>query len=60
MAKQNWLNKQLDQASTTVRSWSDWKRETIKSQISKSGGSTTSHNDGTQQEKGGEVSKDRK
>lgn len=33
MAKHNWLNKQLDQANTVVRSWSQWKRETIRSQI---------------------------
>jgi len=45
MAKQNWLNKQLDQASTVVRSWSEWKRETIKSQIADiaPGGTSANH-----------------
>jgi hypothetical protein len=44
MAKQNWLNKQLDQASTVVRSWSEWKRETIRSQIADIAGVGTSTN----------------
>ncbi len=44
MAKQNWLNKQLDQASTVVRAWSEWKRETIRSQIADIAGVGTSTN----------------
>jgi hypothetical protein len=42
MAKGNWLNKQLDHASSVVRSWSEWKRETIRSQISDVGTSVRS------------------
>jgi hypothetical protein len=42
MAKSNWLNKQLDNASSVVRSWSEWKRETIRSQIADVGTSVRS------------------
>jgi hypothetical protein len=33
MAKSNWLDRQLDYARSVVRSWSEWKREMIRSQI---------------------------
>jgi hypothetical protein len=42
MAKQSWLNKQLDHASTVVRSWSEWKRQTLRSQIANVGGTGSS------------------
>jgi hypothetical protein len=60
MAKQNWLNKQLDQASTTVRSWSNWKRETIRSQIAQSGGASTSQTNPDRQHSNRETGGDRK
>jgi len=42
MAKRNWLDKQLDHASSVVRSWSEWKRDTIRSQIADVGASGNS------------------
>jgi hypothetical protein len=42
MAKRNWLDKQLDHASSVVRSWSEWKRDTIRSQIADVGASGSS------------------
>jgi hypothetical protein len=49
MAKQNWLNRQLDHANSVVRSWSDWKRETIRSQISDVGRSGIASSNSSQQ-----------
>ena len=61
MAKRNWLNRQLDHASSVVRSWSEWKRETIRSQIAdigasrSSGSRSTSHQTGRRDSGGDNV-----
>jgi hypothetical protein len=52
MAKSNWLNRQLDHASSVVRSWSEWKRETIRSQIADVGASGSSGSRSTSQQTG--------
>ena len=33
MAKRNWLDTHLDRASSVVRAWPEWKRDTIRSQL---------------------------
>jgi hypothetical protein len=59
MAKRNWLDKQLDHASSVVRSWSEWKRDTIRSQIADVGASGSSGSRKPSHEAGGRDSGDR-
>jgi hypothetical protein len=58
MAKRNWLDKQLDHASSVVRSWSEWKRDTIRSQIADVGASVSNGSRSTSHQTGGSDSGD--